>query len=471
MQNAVTMNVSKDTANSSNRIAVLALFSLIPIFIFVIANGWQSILSQFVKISANETVNLAATWTLGVVISVVGVILAWAVASERARIRNDKAARFTWVAYFAVLVVLSALGTMNWLFKELEASTFVKEATENTLRSLTALDQFANSSIKLTKTDELKAKQEEEKRDLQARLQQLKNYYEAAKVKADVEPDRFRKQILGLFDSFESEVRNPLKEGCGQVAKGYLEEIKAKLPDLRLPSGDCGEANPDVMLKVYREAIDKALTNWASANVIPCELPEAWRDNIQKIRAITGIEMPDGDVSCPDVERTLRAVQRSTETHVAEMLPYAPEDEDLAQLKQSSSDALKGQISKLRALYLDEKKLNKTDASPILKAAWSDYSTVYTKLGNVADPAELVKLPASIDDQRVDKIGNIGNTIEILMSRYDRLSTYPIVLAAVLFDMILIAFFFRVEMARSRKRPLGGHAERLRKIRSSLNEA
>ncbi len=465
------MSGSKDTSKSSNSVATLALISLIPVFIFVIANGWQSILSQFVKISANETLNLAATWTLGVVISVVAVILAWAVASERARIRNDKAARFTWIAYFGVLVVLSALGTMNWLFKELEASTFVKESTENTLKSLTALDQFVGSAIKLTKTDEMKARQEEEKRDLQARLEQLQNYYEAAKAKAGVEPERFRNQILGLFDSFEAEVRNPLKEGCGEVARGYLQEIKTKLPDLRLPSGDCGEANPDVMLKVYREAIDKALENWASANVIPCELPDAWRGNIQKIRDITGIAVAGGDVSCSDVERTLRAVERSTQTHVAEMLPYAPGDQDLAQLKQSSSDALRDQIAKVKALYLDEKQLNKTDASPVLKAAWSEYSTVYTKLGTVVDPAELAKLPVSIDDQRVDKIGNIGNTIEILLSRYDRLSTYPIILAAVLFDMILIAFFFRVEIGRSRERRLSEHEKRLRDIRSSLNEA
>lgn len=465
------MNGNKDTVNSSNSVAVLALLALIPLFLFVISNGWQSILAPLINLSENPIINVTATWTGAVAIAIVAVVLAWGVASERARLRTEKSARFTWLAYLGVLIVLSALGTMNWLFKVLEAPTFLKEATEETQAKLTALDQLALNGIKLVKTHELHLKQDEQKRGLQMQREQLGNYFESAKLKASAEPERFKKQIIRLFESFESEVRNPLKEGCGEVARGYLQEIQTKLPDLRLPSGDCSKADPEVMIKAYRAAVDKALVNWANSNEVLCEVPEAWDADILKVEGITGVDIPTSGTSCLEVERTLRTVERSIETYISDMLPVAPGDEAIAQLKKDSSDALRAQIDKIKALYLDASKMERDTASPILKAAWSEYSTVYTKLATAIDPAEMAKLPPSIDDARIDKIGHVGNTIEILSSRFDHLLTYLIVFSAILFDMVLVAFFFRVEISRTQKRQVGGHAERLRKIRSSLNDA
>jgi len=463
------MNGNKDSANSSNSVAVLALLALIPIFLVVISIGWHDILEPVISPSENPSINLAA-WAAAIAIAIVAVVLAWGVASEHARLRTDKTARFTWLAYLFVLIVISALGTMNLMFMKFQVPTFLKEAAETTLAKLTELDQLALNDIKLLKSDELHAKQEEQERNLEIQRQQFANYLESAKQEASDRSESFKNQIISLFESFDAEVRNPLKAGCGEVAIGYLEKIQAKLPDLRLPSGDCSESNPDVMIKAYRAAIDKALANWANSNDVPCDVPEAWDVDISRVEAITGVDIPSGGNSCSELERTLRTVERSIETYISRMPLLAPGDEDLAQLKNDSLDALRDQITKVKALYLNTN-LERDDASPVLKAAWSEYSTVYTKLATVIGPAEMAKLPPSIDDDRVDKVGSIGNTIEILLSRYDHLATYPIILAAVFFDMILVAFFFRVETSRSRKRQVGGHAERLRKIRSSLNEA
>ncbi len=464
------MNDNKDTANSSNSVALLALLALIPIFLVVISIGWHGILESLIHPSDNPTINLAAAWAAGIAIAIVAVVLAWGVASERARLRTDKTARFTWIAYLMVLIAISAIGTMNMMFEKFQVPTFLKEAAEATSTKLTALDQLALNGIKLVNTEILHAKQEEEKRDLEMRREQLGNYFESAKLRASAEPEKFKKQVIGMFESFESEVRNPLKEGCGEVARGYLKEIQIKLPDLRLPSGDCSAADPDVMIKAYRAAIEKALVNWANSNEVPCQMPEAWDTDILKVKSITGVDIPASSTNCSEAERTLRSVERSIETYISDMPLFAPGEEALAQLKKDSSEALRNQITKVKDLYL-KSNLERDDASPILKAAWSEYSIVYAKLDTKIDSSEMAKLPPSIDDDRIDKIGNIGNTIEILVSRYDHLSTYPIVLAAILFDMILVAFFFRVEISRSQKRKLGGHAERLRKIRSSLNDA
>jgi hypothetical protein len=149
-----------------------------------------------------------------------------------------------------------------------------------------------------------------------------------------------------------------------------------------------------------------------------------------------------------------------------------PEEKELKELRDSSSARLQTQIEKINAIYRTESSPQKSVAAPALKEAWSEYRAVYKNLSQSVDPAQLSVLPADIDDQRIDKIGNISNTLEILLSRYNHLSTYPIIFAGILFDIILIAFFFRVEAVRTNpKRALNGHEERLDKILSSIKDA
>jgi hypothetical protein len=462
------MNGPTTATNSSNKIALLALISLIPVFLFVITNGWASIIAPFVHISDSRVLNDIAAYSAGFLISVVAAILAWAVASERARLKYEDSARFTWIAYLGVLIAISALGTMNWLFKVSETATFIKEVAVTTELKLTELEQTVNGGIRLPQTELLKANHDRERRDLQTNLEQLKGDLAATKSNAELSLNNFKKQILQLFESFEAEVKNPLKAGCGEVARGYLTEIQQRLPDLRLPSGDCSKADAEVVVRTYRDAIDKALANWANAQTLNCEMPETWRNSVRKIHAITNAAPPLAGNECTSVETALRSIERSTETYIANMPEYAPGENGLAELKQASSLLIATQVSKVRDLYMDAEKLNKTIASPILKEAWSEYGITYKKLVGAIDDTALAKLPESIDDQRIDKIGNVTNTLEILASRYNHLSTYLIILAGILFDVILISFFYRVEISRNRKRQPTGHEKRLEEIRSTL---
>ena len=83
-------------SKSSNHVALLALISLIPIFVFVIGNGWASILVPYVQLGGAPSLDSIAAYTAGIMFGLVSVILAWAVASERARLRHDKTSKYTW---------------------------------------------------------------------------------------------------------------------------------------------------------------------------------------------------------------------------------------------------------------------------------------------------------------------------------------------------------------------------------------
>ena len=65
---------------SSNKVALLALFSLIPIFVFVIGNGWATILAPVLHVTEVPTFDRILSYVAGFLFGLVAVVLAWAVA-------------------------------------------------------------------------------------------------------------------------------------------------------------------------------------------------------------------------------------------------------------------------------------------------------------------------------------------------------------------------------------------------------
>lgn len=460
------------STNSSNKVAILALVSLLPIFLFVIGNGWATILAPTLQVSGVPVVDHVFAYVAGFLLGIVAVLLAWAVASERARLPHDKTAKNAWLAYLVVLIALSALGTMNWLFKVSETPTFIKESLVETREKLQGLDQIAQKGIILTGTQTMKLDQEALKNRLNGLVTRFKGELDASRSQELVQQQKAKSDILALTDAFEAEVRNPLKAGCGEVAQGYLDQIKAQLPALRLPSGNCQDAEPDLVVQTYKQAIQKALANRFGAPDTACLISQQVKDIAAEIAAIIKVPPTALESGCPPMATVISDTEAAVAKYVASLPDFVPEEKGLVELRDVSSERLQAQIEKINAVYRDENSLQKSIAAPALKEAWSEYRAVYKDLTQAVDPAQLSALPANIDDQRIDKIGNISNTLEILLSRYDHLSTYPIIFAGILFDMILIAFFFRVEAVRANpKRASNGHEERLEKILSSIKDA
>jgi hypothetical protein len=456
--------------NSSNNVARLALISLIPIFIFVVGNGWASILGPYVRWGGAPFLENVVSYMAGILFAVVSVILAWAVAAERVRLRQETTSKYSWVAYLGVLFVLSALGTMNWMFKVSAAPTFIKESAIATETSLAALEKLAQNGIILVQTPKLLLEQAEQKNKLNGLVTQLKSALDAERNKTVVDRRKARDDIMTLVDAFEAEVTNELRAGCGEVAQSYIDQIKAKLPDLLLPSGSCRDAKPDVVVKTYKDAIQKAMDRLYSDPGSICVISPQVRTIAAKIEAIIKVPIMALGSSCPSREAVISDTEAAVKKYIAAFPNYSQDERELVDLRERSSQRLSAQIAKVNAIYLNAEGAPKSVAAPVLKEAWSEYRLVYNDLGQAVEVEKISTLPKSIDDPRIDKIGDISNTIEILVSRYDHLSTYPIVLAGILFDMILIAFFFRVVSSNSGKNGLTPHEIRMHKIRSSLSD-
>lgn len=457
--------------NSSNKVALLALFSLLPIFVFVIGNGWASILAPMLNVSELPAVDRVIAYVAGFLFGFVAVILAWGVASERVRLRHENTARYAWLAYLMVLVGLSALGTMNWLFKVSETPTFIKETIVETEKHMTTLLQVAESGIVLTRTQTMKQEQKELEGRLNGLVAQLSGELEALSRQRIARQDKEKAEIVALADAFEAELLNPLRAGCGEVAQGYLAQIREKLPDLRLPSGNCRDANPDIVVKTYREAIQKAMDGRFGVVASECENSQAVKNIAAKIEFIIKVLPSALRSGCSSTETIISDTKRAVSKYLGSLPNVDPEEKTLKELRERTIQRLEIQITLLNKIYQNDDSLQKATAGPALKEAWSVYRAVYQDLGQVVDPARLAALPSNIEDQRIDKIGNVANTIEILASRYDHMSTYPIILAGILFDLILIAFFYRIEVVKvDRRRSLTSHEERLRGILSSLEK-
>jgi hypothetical protein len=342
---------------------------------------------------------------------------------------------------------------MNWLFKVSASSAFITETAKVTEDRLAELDNLARF-ISFPLTDAQRQKQDEQKIQLTALTTQLKGELDAIARKATDEQEQGRKKIVTLMDAFEGEITNELRSGCGEVAQRHINEIKLLLgADLNLPSGNCNDAKPEVVVKTYKAAIEKALERRYGDTGAACM-------NSQQVKEIAGqieqiIQVPPTPLGegCPSRDAVLGDTKRAVDQFIDELPNFAPEEVDLINTRDDSRKTLGAQIELVKGIYASAENLKKENALPVLQNAWSAYRKVYIDLKLAVDASELAKLPASIDNPNIEKIGAIANTIEILVERYDHFSTYPILLAGILFDLILIAFFSRVEASRSVKRP------------------
>jgi len=163
-------------------------------------------------------------YVAGLAIALAGIILGKAVAAERIRISSEDQPKFktTWRAYFVVLLVISALGTMNTMFMYTEQSSVLGNVISKTRNH----------------------------------LQQLK--FKVETKLGTPEYENQRKDIEQIFENFKKELRNPANCGFGAQANNHFRELQTLLPKLKplaLGSGGCD--NVEKILSEYRDTVDK----------------------------------------------------------------------------------------------------------------------------------------------------------------------------------------------------------------------
>jgi hypothetical protein len=99
------------------------------------------------------------------------------------------------------------------------------------------------------------------------------------------------------------------------------------------------------------------------------------------------------------------------------------------------------QIKKIEPLIDAPNSLTKDKVVPVLQESWGVYSSILKSAESLTN--QKTGLPDDISDEKIIQSGEITNTIPMLLSRWKNIQTYFIIVAAILFDVLLIVFFRR----------------------------
>ena len=223
--------IKKSNQNSSDTTALYVLIAMICVFVVLLTNGWS-------KFLLNEPIFAAfppLAYLGGLAVAAIGVILAKGVASERLRVEHEENPKFknTWIAYFMVLFMFSAVGTMNFLFNLIMAGETVEQTISQTVQGLNTLETKSKSALPTPLLD------------------------------------KKRTIVEATFRKFEAEIKNPLNCGMGVASIAHYTTLKRELPNMAAPSGSAGQKceKIDELLAGYKSATENALSEWVKTNL------------------------------------------------------------------------------------------------------------------------------------------------------------------------------------------------------------
>jgi hypothetical protein len=211
--------------------AQYVLVCLILGFVSVLSIGWGEMLSQAPTFFFFPPTG----WAVAVLIALFAIFLARAVASERLRLKQtkDSAFRFAWLAYFVILLGISAVGTANFMYEKVFSEG--SEDRNQVLREVRA--EF--NKLRLAGLTVLSAESVQEK----------------------------VREIQVLSQNLQKEILNPNRCGHGPEAKKIEQQLKTILGSHYAPTSggafmdSCSQAYADI----YQEAVDRAIPTWQEA--------------------------------------------------------------------------------------------------------------------------------------------------------------------------------------------------------------
>jgi hypothetical protein len=220
---------SNDIEEVSNSTSFYALISLVAIFLTVVTYGWATMLATAITLPNNWPEGLSPLFSglrylAGFAIAAAGVVLGKAVAAERIRLTSEQSPMFkhTWKGYFLVLLLISALGTMNTFFMQTQQGPVLSEVISKTRHH----------------------------------LQQLK--FQINEKLATPAYDQSRIEIDQVFSNFEQELRNPANCGFGAQSNKRFIDLQKELPKLKplaLGSGACQNIN--ALISAYKDTVNR----------------------------------------------------------------------------------------------------------------------------------------------------------------------------------------------------------------------
>jgi hypothetical protein len=216
------LKVAPHTA--SDRAATLVLVFAIPGAFVLLCLGWHRI-----ALGTFPNAGQFAAWTLAAFIAFGAIALARAVASERVRLKGikSKSARdHTWVAYFGLLLFISATGALSSFIYYAEGTTVVSESIESCADCLKRLQSTTAAAVETNVYNEL------------------------------------RNNVERIQSAIEIEIKNRRNCGDGPAVIGLIRNMQDYLPSYRRPTGripNCDPEQIDGVIHLYRQQRDEQL--------------------------------------------------------------------------------------------------------------------------------------------------------------------------------------------------------------------
>jgi hypothetical protein len=216
------LKVAPHTA--SDRAATLVLIFAIPAAFVLLCLGWHRI-----ALGTFPNAGQFAAWALAAFIACGAIALARAVASERVRLKSVKsrsARDHTWMAYFALLLFISATGALSSFIYYAEGTTVVSESIASCEDCLKRLQSTTELAVETNVYNEL------------------------------------RNNVQRIQSAIEIEIINKRNCGDGPAVIGLIRNMQDYLPSYRRPTGripNCDPEQIDGVVNLYRQQRDQQL--------------------------------------------------------------------------------------------------------------------------------------------------------------------------------------------------------------------
>ena len=450
-----------DIRSTADGTAFYALVCLIPIFVVVVTYGWTNILKPVLPVDSPIDTILALI--AGLFLALVGVVLAKIIAADRIQVLLEGAGKLTlkaWFArcwaYFLVLVVISALGTARTFFSVSQASDVLRaelSATDGKLRDL----QVAIN--KLLATPEYDAKAEEYTVKRSKVLSLVKQFEtEMQRVKDDelAKLNSKRARIDNLWAQFVSEATNPLNCGFGQEASKHFRELNLVLGEgsLKPLSGNTTNCKitAEAIEKNIKPVFEKAKESVLVESKYNCGIsPVAAKQMVEIQAALPGLKpLEASTIPCSNVSKIVSDYTKEAYLQIKKItVPETDSPVAILAFKKKATNEIQEQLLSIEQL-LSQNKVSSDTALPVLRKSWDVYRKNLSEAETLAE-GKRTGLAKDIKREEIENIDNLSNILRILLSRWDNFMTYLTLFAALLLDMILIAFFGRHLSSRVKK--------------------
>lgn len=464
----MTNSASPDLQRTSDGAAFAALFFLILFFLAVVGFGWwKNILPllSFIQAPFDSLVaGVAAAFC-----AVFAVILAKYVAAERVKISavaEKNSSLFPWLGrvwpFLLMLLFLSALGTARTVFSFSQEKTVLSDEVSATAEKLRGLGQVIDVKFneipafnEYLKTEESYA---EIKRSSEISFNQFTKEMARVERAGERALNEQRAEVEILWRNFVNEVKNPANCGIGPKALSHFREIQKVLGGLELlrAGGACNKVTDQEVLDSYRKSVSILIDERFNLGKLDCSFSNAAINNWGQIRSQWDQvpPLPDSSINCQEIKEVMATLTRDTTKLLKEIGPPASQvPTALIEYFDTAENEISTQTDKLNTITLEANSMPTEEVIGALRESWELYRKLVADGQNIAAPVEF-GLPREINREEVENIQSLTNILRILAVRWNHPMTYFTLFAAVLLDLILIAFFYRHLSSRVRTDPV-----------------